>query len=284
MDMNTSNLLDFSFPPAPVAPTATEAKKDDIIPKDDDHSQAKEENVFGKNSSSTDDFEHVDDFMLGSTKKPITENVKSATQDFLAFEQSGDFVAPPVKEIVKPSIPEPAVIEKVEEVKKDDKKIDDIFSSDIQSDYLNPYNDVMTKKPQEEKFISSEDLLNDFKDVVEEDKVDEEVKETRNILDTTVYDDTAPILAKAVEPEPVVKPPTPEPVKPPTPEPPVVAPVVQPEPVKPEPVKQEPVKPAPVKEEKLIEAEKMFKQFGLGKSIITYATPFDLTQFSFYHN
>jgi hypothetical protein len=186
--MDTSNLLDFSLPPAPVAPEtvpASDVKKDKLL---FDHSQEKE---FAKNSSSTDDFEHLDDFMVGTKKSPV-EDVKAKTLDFLAFEQSGDFMAsvPPKEE-----------------------KHEDLFSGEIQSDYLNPYNEVAAKKPQDdkEKFISSEDLLNDFKDVEEEEKV-EEVKETKNLLDMTVYDDTAPIEAKKEPEAEPVKAPTPEPV------------------------------------------------------------------------
>lgn len=198
---------------------------------------------------------------MKSSPKKIDDfaNLKNNTMDFLSHERFDEKVdaEKPKAEIddflnfhddvgdEKPQEDEPVLLSNVE---KFEEQIDDpkVFEAEpeadfhaIEDEYLNPYASPTLKsftEPTNEKFISSEDLLTDFKDPIPA--------------------PAEPELPEPVEPAPkpfvIEKPPVVEPVKP-----------VQ-EPPKP----KTPPPPAPVRlqtsDDTQIEAEKLFKSIGLG--------------------
>lgn len=179
-----------------------------------------------------------DDFLTGSSK-PST---KDATMDFMAAERHHDS---PVK-TAKPSI-----------------------YDEIETDYLNPY-----ASKSNEKFISSEDLLGDFKDD------DLSASPVGTIADDFAHDlmaahQTSVSPPKPIKPEVVIKS---EPIIEPPPKaaaPVVISkPVIEETPTKVEEIKSAPLaKPtqsaavvsAPKPKEQMISAEEMFYRIGLGK-------------------
>lgn len=173
-----------------------------------------------------DDF---DDFLSGTGKSSTT---KAATMDFMAAERNDS----PVK-TAKPSI-----------------------YDEIENDYLNPY-----ASKSNEKFISSEDLLGDFKDA----------DATNNDVPASNFDDdfaedvlSSQSVPKPIEAEVVIKS---EPII--EPQKPIAPPVVISKPTVEAQSKVEEVKPIvpPVSitkpKEQMISAEEMFYRIGLGKYI-----------------
>lgn len=172
-------------------------------------------------------------------EKIDAEKPKAEIDDFLNFHddlgdekpQEDEPILPPTIEKYEEKIEEPQVIAPEPEV--------DFHA--IEDEYLNPYSssDLKSfKEPNNEKFISSEDLLTDFKDPIP--ASEPEIPEP------------APVEEPAPKPVVIEKPPVVEPVR-----------AVQ-EPTKP---KSAPP-PAPVKHQQSddtqIEAEKLFKSIGLG--------------------
>lgn len=169
----------------------------------------------------------VDDFLnfhddLGEAKQPSPAHIP----DFEAFEEP---------KVTKPE-PEPEI---------------DFHA--LEDDYMSSYAPPNLKglnEPQNERFISSEDLLTDFKDPVEV----EPAKEVEIPAEVPKFEEPKPVFEppKPVElPKPVEQP-KPVEVKPPVT---VAKPVEEP--------KSAPVKKA-TSDDTQIEAEKLFKSIGLG--------------------
>lgn len=176
----------------------------------------------------------LDDFLSGSAKSSAT--TKAATMDFMAAERTGS----PVKS-AKSSI-----------------------YDEIENDYLNPY-----ASKSNEKFISSEDLLGDFKDV---DATNNSVPASH--FDDNFADDELSSIPKPIDSKfdvnaskTVVEPEIPVAAAPPV----VVskpAAVVEVVPSKVEEVKAivpEQISSPPKPKEQMISAEEMFYRIGLGK-------------------
>lgn len=231
------------------------------------------ENFFGgdiTNIESSPKTKKIDDF---------TRNFKDGTMDFLAHERS-DFGSEKV-DAQKPKVDvddflnfhddlsenkpqdEPLLLpsfDKPEDNYEEPKVTEsDINFHPIEDDYMNPYASSDLKaftEPQNEKFISSEDLLNDFKD-----PISAEVEASVEILATfkSPVDVSKPVevpppidVVKPIVEAHVTKPPVTESIKPAdVPSKPKTAPP-----------------PAPVKkstpDDTQIEAEKIFKSIGLG--------------------
>lgn len=223
------------------------------------------ESNAGSNQTAADllsDFKSNADFMPHTKADnfdmfDVLSKSKEATLDFMASERShipprmnASPPAPPVSSAI-PSAPMKTSI-----------------YDDIENDYLNPY----ASAKNNEKFISSEDLLTDFKDV--RSKTPEYFKEAPTKKD----EPSEPILI----PTPAVEPVAIKPVEP------IVKKPVEPIGKKPVEVKQEVshskveeiadvVKPSKTKpKEKMISAEEMFYKFGLGKcERFSYISYFD---------
>lgn len=223
--------------------------------------------------------EHQDNFFgddittkNSSVKIDDLTSLKNASLDFLSMERNEKFDAIEKFDAEKPKEKEdvddflnfhddvgesqPPQVPSIEEKFQNDESEDEtnvnqpeaeIDFHALEDDYLNPYASSNLAKPANDKFISSEDLLSDFKD-------------------------PAPIEpAETIEPavETFVDPPIPERVEPPKPvafeavekQPPVSAPVVveQPKP-QPSPTPAKPQTSADIQ----IEAEKIFTSIGLG--------------------
>lgn len=231
------------------------------------------------------------DHFGGDSHKYASSKTADLLGDFLERERGGDPPAPPTFDVKAEINVTPAPAAPPAEAAQN--LIDNLQDKDnfaatkeedfgpIQPDYLNPY--ASSKLESNEKFISTDDLIglsdNEGKDTAFEDCDKEE-------------DLPPPFVADSIkEPEPVFTKPA-EPVKTET----VAAAAAKVEPPKPEPAKPEPVKPvepvkpaAPAKIERPkqeppkkpvepLEAEKLFKRFGLGKSqiLIYFLTIFDL--------
>lgn len=174
----------------------------------------------------------------------VFNKTKESTMDFMAAERNhvprmnASPPAPPVVPVEVPSAPMKTSI-----------------YDDMENDYLNPYSSTKNN----EKFISSEDLLSDFKEVAAEARTNtpdffKEPLESFDKPKETV------VLAQPIIPKPVE----------------VVTPAPVPKPVE---IKKEishskvedilePVKVAkPKQKEEMISAEEMFYKFGLGKWI-----------------
>ena len=227
----------------------------------------RENDFFGDdltfNKKKIDDFSQLKgntmDFLNSerSEKVDTTEKHKEAiVDDFLNFhddigDEKGDFSPnqfPSTNPLLLPTI------EKKEEAAKQP----EIELNTIEDDYLNPY--AMNKSLNDttnEKFISSEDLLTDFKDPIETEKKKE-----------------VPEVPKFVEEPPqeipVINMPPEEPAKEEIiVEEPVIAkkpPVEEPKPKAPEIVAAAPIKSSTPSSsnDTQIEAEKIFKSIGLG--------------------
>lgn len=188
-------------------------------------------------------------------------NKKESTMDFMAAERNHVprmNASPPAPPVVPAEVP-PAPLKTS-------------IYDELENDYLNPY--ASTKN--NEKFISSEDLLSDFKDVAADTARThtpdffKEPEETFDKPKETV------VLAQPIIPKPVpvdVPAPKPAPVDVPAPKPvPAVVPAPKPVEVKkeishskvediPEPVKAT----KPKQKEAMISAEEMFYKIGLGE-------------------
>lgn len=173
-----------------------------------------------------------------SEEKSDAEKPKVDVDDFLNFND--DFSQPkqPDSPVLLPSIEKKnEIIEEPKVVAQPEPEHEpEIDFHAIDDEYLNPYASPTSKgfETQNEKFISSEDLLTDFKD-------------------PTPAPVEKPAEVEIPKPAPIVKPPVTEPIKP----------VVEP----PKPKSAPP--PAPVKQttsdDTQIEAEKIFKSIGLGE-------------------
>lgn len=208
-----------------------------------------------------------------STKIDDMSNLKNASLDFLSnernerFEEKFDAEKPKeeaddflnfhdnVEETIsQPQNPVP--IPSIEQKDDDDEDESNTNQTEaeidfhaIEDDYLNPYAPSTLSKgvsePQNEKFISSEDLLTDFKDPHPAPPAEVEKVEPVKVVEAPkpIIEQQPPVVAAPVEP---------------------VKPVVVEEPPKP---KSAPP-PAPVKRETSndtqIEAEKIFTSIGLG--------------------
>lgn len=223
-----------------------------------------QDNFFGDDITSKKSSAKIDDF----------SNLKNASLDFLSNERNETFEkfdAEKPKEVandflnfqddvgeVKRTEPEiPKIEEKFHHDEADDDNANEpepeIDFNALEDDYLHPYASSGLSKgvdqPQNDKFISSEDLLSDFKDPAPA---------------------PVPVEAPKVE-EKVVEPPMPEKVEAPKPvapvavekQPPVSAPVVIDEQPKAKPAPT-PVKPPQTSVDTQIEAEKIFTNIGLG--------------------
>jgi hypothetical protein len=225
------------------------------------------DDITSKKSSAIDGFSSLKnasmDFLSNErnerTEKHDDEKPKEAVDDFLNFHDDVGEMNPQPETPVK--------VSSVEKKDDDDNEEDEVNPTQteaeidfhaIEDDYLNPYSSPALSKgaaePQNEKFISSEDLLTDFKDphpapAVEAEKV-EPVKVVEAPKPEKFVEAPKPVVSVAVEKQPPVS----EPVKP----------VVVQEPPKP---KTAPP-PAPVKPQTSadtqIEAEKIFIRSGLG--------------------
>lgn len=224
---------------------------DDISPKKsstkiDDFASLKNANLDFLSNERNENFEKFD-----------AEKPKKDVDDFLNFHDDvGDIDPQPPQPVEVPSIP--SIQEKIhhDEIEDDQNTNEPEAEIDfhaLEDDYLNPYASSKLSKgvdqPQNEKFISSEDLLTDFKD-------------------------PAPAPVEAPKVEKIVEPPMPEKVEPPKPvasvavekQPPVSTPVVVEEAPKPKPAPTPtptPVKPQ-TSADTQIEAEKIFTSIGLG--------------------
>lgn len=205
------------------------------------------DDITSKSGTKIDDFESLKsntmDFLAHESsfgaEKVDVEKPSSDVDDFLNFHDDiGE------SKLQKSTIP---TIEKKDEevISKPTQPEPEIDFNAIEDDYLNPYAspNLLTTEKQNEKFISSEDLLTDFKDPAPE-----------------VEAPPAP------KPDPVVEAPKPQPVvEVPKPQPPVTEPV---KPIQEPPKPKSAPPPAPVKQSKAddtqIEAEKIFKNIGLG--------------------
>lgn len=230
-----------------------------------------------------------DDFASFGTPKKANEfdllssaNKTAATIDFMAAERNG----PPAK---APS--------QIPIIPADDKPLDSIVPEpkaepasatsggaplkptiydEIQNDYLNPY----ASAKNNEKFISSEDLIGDFKDEDDEptsiietrNKTPDLFKDTASLVSHTQdrdYDDIPTPAPKPIEPEVVIKP---APVEPPKP---VAKPIEKPDIIHSKMEEIKPIKPSgpppaiPTKttanKVQMISAEEIFYKIGLGK-------------------
>lgn len=239
-----------------------------------------------------------DDFT--SVKSPATKiddftrNLKENTMDFLSHERSDekidaekpkpdvdDFLnfhddigdSKPMQAIPSPIIPK---VEKDDEIMSAQPEQEIDFDA-LDDEHLNPNDSSGLKgftENQKEQFISSEDLLTDFKDPVQHDEPvkEEPVKAPSSVPAQVNVPEPTPASALAMFSEPESAP-VPVPAKVELPK--VVAPVEKPpvvEPVKPA---EEPPKPkaapppAPAVKQSTtddtqIEAEKLFKSIGLG--------------------
>lgn len=228
----------------------------------------RENDLFGDdltfNKKKIDDFSHVKDNTMDflkserSEKVDTTEKIKeAAVDDFLNFhddigDEKGDFSPNHFSSNNPVLLP---TIEKKEEVKQPE--ID--FNLTTDDDYLNPY--AMNKSLNDttnEKFISSEDLLTDFKDPIETEK-------KKEVPEVPKFIEEPPKEIPVFIPPPVET--KKEPVEEPKPkEPEVVAPVKpkEPEVVAPAPSVKSSTPPPLSSNDTQIEAEKIFKSIGLG--------------------
>lgn len=190
--------------------------------------------------------------------------------DFLSRER-GDPPAPPTFD-VKAEINSQNLIDNLPSQKGGggDIKDDDDFGQ-IQPDYLNPY--ASSKLESNEKFISTDDLIglsdNEGKDNATFEDCDKE-DELPKPFDADAIKEPEPVIAFVKPVEPVKTEIVAAKVEPP-PSPPSVKPEPKVEPVKPvEPPPKETPKPAQEtvvkKPVEPLEAEKLFKRFGLGES------------------
>lgn len=232
----------------------------------------RENDLFGGDltfNKKIDDFSHVKDNTMDflkserSEKEDTTEKLKevkeAALDDFLNFhddigDEKGDFLPNQFSSNNPVLLP---TIEKKEEVAKQP-EID--FNLTTDDDYLNPY--AMNKSLNDttnEKFISSEDLLTDFKDPIETEKK-KEVPEVPKFVEE-LPKEIPVFIPPPIEPEPS----KPEIVAPVVPK---KAPVEEPKPKLPEVVSVPSVKsstpPSSSSNDTQIEAEKIFKSIGLG--------------------
>lgn len=143
-------------------------------------------------------------------EKTDVQNEKKLVDDFLNFNDDS-YVQQQALPVLMPHTVEKANDEQLKFSEPDD-------------EFLNPY--AMTKEVNNEKFISSEDLISDFKDPIPEPEPAEEEEEIPKPA-------PAPVIQKSVEPE----------VKP----------------------KEIPKPAAAAQKSDDIEAEKIFKSIGLGK-------------------
>lgn len=192
----------------------------------------------------------VDDLTFNQKNNFSSSEVKNKTIDFLSNEQFEDFddEKTDVKEkknvddflnfheesyqqqdeLLKSNPILLPTIEKKEEEPTQEVKIDSSEPKVQEDVYLNPY--AMTKETNNEKFISSEDLLtSEFKDTIPTEEVIAE-ETPKNIHPTTITEE-APKISQIEEP------------------------------------KQAPVPLDPRPKETQIEAEKIFKSIGLGTYI-----------------
>ena len=222
----------------------------------------RENDLFGDdltcNKKKIDDFSHLKDNTMDFLKSERSEKVdtteklnEAIVDDFLNFhddvgDEKGDFSPNQFASINPVLLP---TIEMKEEVKQPE-----IDLTTTEDDYLNPY--AMNKSLNEthnEKFISSEDLLTDFKDPIE-------IEKKKEVPEVPTFIEEPP------QEIPVFIPPE-EPAKPEIiPEPVVIkkAPVEEPKPKEPEiaaPIKS---LTTPSSNDTQIEAEKIFKSIGLG--------------------
>lgn len=223
-----------------------------------------QDNFFGDDITSKKSSAKIDDF----------SNLKNASLDFLSNERNETFEkfdAEKPKEVVndflnfqddvgEAQITQPKTPKIEEKIQYDEANDDnanepepEIDFNALEDDYLSPYASSGLSKgvdqPQNDKFISSEDLLSDFKDPA-----------------------PAPVAVEApIVEEKVVEPPMPEKIEEPKPvasvavekQPPVSAPVIIDEQPKAKPVPT-PVKPLQTSPDTQIEAEKIFTNIGLG--------------------
>lgn len=241
---------------------------------------------FGTPKKSTNDFD-----LLSSANKA------AATIDFMAAERNGPPAKAPVPAPIKPVVvaeplapspvpiniqpilPEPiaAAVAPAQPESISAAPLKPTIYDEIENDYLNPY--ASTKN--NEKFISSEDLIGDFKD---EDDEPISIVESRNktpdlFKDTNASaslnaarthdsdDDEIPAPApKPIEPEVLIKPAPVEQPKPVVEKPDVIhSKVEEIKPIKPSgPPPAIPTK-APAKRVQMISAEEIFYKIGLGK-------------------
>lgn len=231
----------------------------------------RENDFFGDdltfNKKKIDDFSQLKgntmDFLNSerSEKVDTTEKHKEAiVDDFLNFHDDiGDEKGDSSPNQLPPSI-NPVLLPTIE--KKEEAKQPEIELNTIEDDYLNPY--AMNKSLNDttnEKFISSEDLLTDFKDPIETEKK-KEVPEVPTFVEEPPQEipvihmppEEPPAKEEIVE-EPVIakEPPVEEP-KPKAPE--IIA--VAPPPIKPS------TPSSSSSNDTQIEAEKIFKSIGLG--------------------
>jgi len=235
----------------------------------------RENDFFGDdltfNKKKIDDFSQLKgntvDFLNSerSEKVDTTEKHKEAiVDDFLNFHDDiGDEKGDSSPNQLPPST-NPVLLPTIE--KKEEAKKPEIELNTIEDDYLNPY--AMNKSLNDttnEKFISSEDLLTDFKDPIETEKK-KEVPEVPTFIEEPPQE--IPVINMPPE-EPVINIPAKEEIV----EEPVIAKeppkVEEPKPKAPEiiaaapPIKSSPT-PSSSSNDTQIEAEKIFKSIGLG--------------------
>lgn len=194
------------------------------------------------------------------TEKFDAEKPKEAVDDFLNFHDNVEETNPqPQNPVPIPSI-EQKDDDEDEEIEDESKNEAEIDFHAIEDDYLNPYASSNLAKgvsePQNEKFISSEDLLTDFKDPHPAPPAEVEQVEPEKVVEPVkIVEAPKPIVPVVAEKQPPVS---------------ALAPV---EPVKPVVVEEQPKPqnappPVPVKRQSAgdtqIEAEKIFTSIGLG--------------------
>lgn len=189
------------------------------------------------------------------SEKVDEEKPKAAVDDFLNFTDDLGHSEPKKQEhaspVLLPSFDK--FDDKFEETKKIQPEPEIDFNA-IDDDYINPYaSSTLKAEPHNEKFISSEDLLTDFKDPAPADAEDDP-KPFVEVPKPAAYEAPEPVVEPPKRVEIPVelaaeKPPVSEPIKP------VEKPKSAPPPA---PVKQ------PPSNDTQIEAEKIFKSIGLG--------------------
>lgn len=222
-----------------------------------------------------------------SLPKATSQNITNITKDFLTSEQSSPDDSPVhyASPTPAPPLQQPAAADIMET--SDTITATAPLIDQIQEDYLNPYSTPKHLVETNEKFISSEDLNTNYKDysvptsTIETIVIDDEdddflasgttVKPNNNAYPTTDLDDFKSSGDSYDVSESFPEPPPPMPKEDPilTFTEPIAAvyPQVVESPVPKEttqviPAENESIQP---KKEELIEAEKMFKQIGLGK-------------------
>lgn len=221
------------------------------------------ENFFSDDITKKSSTMKIDDFA----------SVKDNTMDFLSHERAekSDVEKPKVDvddflnfhDDIGEAKEEPENLPLIPTIEKKDEKFDETKTTQpepeidfhaIEDEYLNPYASTNLQAKGEahnEKFISSEDLLTDFKDPIPA-PAEVPIAEAPKPVEAPIVEAPKPVEV----PKPVIveQPPVTEPVKP------VVEPPKPKSAPPPAPVKSAP----PTSDDTQIEAEKIFKSIGLG--------------------